>query len=274
MSGEENPKRFKKSPEAPDLSQVKQAITDPQKLGKFVSPLILDQVRSLPIYSVRDDLLYLIKANQAVIVKGETGSGKSTQIPKFLVSAGFTENGKIIAVTQPRRIAAKSLAERVARETGTDLGNLVGYAVRFDKKVSQETIIKYVTDGSLIKEATGNPNLDAYSVVMIDEAHERSIHTDLCFGLLKRIVKIRPEFRVIISSATLEEMEISKYFNDAPVFYVEGRTFPVEIIYEPQPPVYLDGVAETVVKICRAEQQGIRTSRKLYNPIKLSYNFL
>lgn len=157
MSDEADPKRLKKSPENSDtqsndlvhllneyeqqkesnLSQASQLVTDPQKFGKFVSPLILDQVRSLPIYSARDKLLDLIKANQVVIVKGETGSGKSTQIPKYLVSAGFTENGQIIAVTQPRRIAAKSLAERVARETGTELGNLVGYAVRFAKKLAK-----------------------------------------------------------------------------------------------------------------------------------------
>lgn len=222
-----------------------------------VSPLIIDHVRSLPIYPVREELIQLIRDNPVVVVKGETGSGKSTQIPKYLVSAGFTNNGKTIAITQPRRVAAKSLAARVARETGTELGNLVGFAVRFHKCISQETIIKYVTDGLLIKEATGDPELSQYSVVMIDEAHERSIHTDLCCGLLKRIIAKRSDFRVIISSATLEEQTFANYFGNVPVFNVSGRTFPVEIIYEPKPPgFYLDGVSDVIIKVCREETLG------------------
>ncbi len=148
---------------------------------KTVSPAILEQQKSLPIHDFKDELIEAIKNNQMVIVIGDTGSGKSTQIPQYLAEAGLHGNGKI-AVTQPRRVAAKSLATRVADECGVDLGTTVGYAVRFDKEISGETVIKYMTDGLLVKECTSEKNLDSYSIIIIDEAHERSIHTDVCFG--------------------------------------------------------------------------------------------
>lgn len=145
---------------------------------------IVAQCQQLPIYSRKEELLELVRNNQFLIVLGETGSGKSTQIPQYLAEAGIHGFGKI-AVTQPRRIAAKSLADRVAMECGVKLGGQVGYAVRFDNKVSSETVIKYMTDGLLVKECASESSLDGYSVIIIDEAHERSINTDVCFGMLK-----------------------------------------------------------------------------------------
>lgn len=130
----------------------------------------------------------MIKNHQIVIVSGETGSGKSTQIPQYIVEADIVKDGLMIGVTQPRRVAAKSLAERVALESGVKLGTSVGYAVRFDNCVSSKTVIKYMTDGLLVKDCTqGEPNLESYSVIMIDEAHDRSIHTDVCFGMLENL---------------------------------------------------------------------------------------
>lgn len=148
-----------------------------------VPPEILEHKRSLPIYSVRDDLIKLIENNQFVIIVGETGSGKSSQIPQYLAEAGLNSDGLMIGITQPRRVAAKSLAERVAMESGVKLGTSVGFSVRFESCVSSKTILKYMTDGMLVKDCVqAEPNLDSYSVIMIDEAHERSIHTDVCFG--------------------------------------------------------------------------------------------
>lgn len=147
---------------------------------------IVEQRRTLPIYSMKSELIRLVKNNQFLIVVGETGSGKSTQIPQYIVDADIVKDGLIMGITQPRRVAAKSLAERVAMESGVKLGTSVGFSVRFDSCVSSKTIIKYMTDGLLVKDSTqGDTNLDAYSVIMIDEAHERSIHTDVCFGMLK-----------------------------------------------------------------------------------------
>lgn len=146
-----------------------------------VSRDIQEQQRQLPIYKHKDKLIEAIRNNQVVIVKGETGSGKSTQIPQYLVEAGLHGNRKI-AVTQPRRVAAKSLATRVAKEMGVEFGTTVGYAFRFAREVSADTVIKYMTDGLLVKECISEANLDAYSIIIIDEAHERSVQTDVCFG--------------------------------------------------------------------------------------------
>lgn len=166
--------------------EIKQ-LSLPKKLfnKEKVPESILAQCKELPIYSRKQELLELVRDNQFVIVLGETGSGKSTQIPQYLAEAGLHGYGKI-GVTQPRRIAAISLADRVAKECGVTVGDQVGYAVRFDNKVSSETVIKYMTDGMLVKECASESNLEKYSVIIIDEAHERSIHTDVCFGKLQQ----------------------------------------------------------------------------------------
>lgn len=142
---------------------------------------IQEQQRKLPIYKHKDQLIEAIRSNQVVIVKGETGSGKSTQIPQYLVEAGL-HCSKKIAVTQPRRVAAKALATRVALEMGVPVGSTVGYAFRFAREISGDTVIKYMTDGLLVKECVSEANLDTYSIIIIDEAHERSVQTDVCFG--------------------------------------------------------------------------------------------
>ncbi|CAL8109470.1 unnamed protein product [Orchesella dallaii] len=223
---------------------------------KNVPRKILEQMRLLPIYSSKNELVELIKKNQMVIVIGETGSGKSTQIPQYLVEAGFAAKGKV-GITQPRRVAAKALAERVAIECGVKVGTRVGYAVRFDKCVSGNTVIKYMTDGMLVKEFSQEPFLDTYSVIIIDEAHERSIHTDICFGLLKRAALNRPDLKIIISSATLNAPKFSKYFNDAPILNVSGKGYEVELIYElSQFGDYIQRSVETVFKIHRNEPRG------------------
>ncbi len=156
---------------------------------------IVDRKRSLPIYAVKNDLIELIKKNQFVIVIGETGSGKSSQIPQYIAETDIVGDGLKIGITQPRRVAAKSLAERVAVESGVKLGTQVGFAVRFESCVSSKTIIKYMTDGMLVKECTqAEPNLDSYSVIIIDEAHDRSIHTDVCLGMLEKSSRSTPNF--------------------------------------------------------------------------------
>lgn len=139
---------------------------------------------------MKNELIKLIKNNQFIIVVGETSCGKSTQIPKYIAEAGIANDG-MIGITQPRRVAAKSLAQRVAVELGVDLGTYVGFAVRFESCISSKTVIKFMTDGILVKDCTQEePNLDSYSVIIIDEAHERSIHTDVGFGMLKKLPKI------------------------------------------------------------------------------------
>ncbi|NWQ81030.1 DHX33 helicase, partial [Columbina picui] len=170
---------------------------------------------------------------------GETGSGKTTQLPQYLYEAGIGRQG-IIAVTQPRRVAAISLATRVSDEKKTELGKLVGYTVRFDDLTSDETRIKFLTDGMLLREAIGDPMLRKYSVVILDEAHERTIHTDVLFGVVKTAQKKRKELgklplKVIVMSATMDVDQFSQYFNRAPVLYLEGRQHPIQIFYTKQP---------------------------------------
>ena len=197
---------------------------------------IQKQRQSLPIYKRRDELIKKITDNQILIVGGETGSGKTTQLPQYMAEAGFAAAGRgKIACTQPRRVAAISLAKRVAKEFGCLLGQEVGYAVRFENCCSEETVIKYMTDGMLLREAQLNSTMKEYSCIILDEAHERSISTDILFGLLKRATELRPELKLIVASATLEAGKYSEYFFGAPVFTVPGRSYPVEIEYTHKP---------------------------------------
>ncbi|KAK9845793.1 hypothetical protein WJX81_002540 [Elliptochloris bilobata] len=188
----------------------------------------------LPMYPYRDQLLAAVEAHQIVIIVGETGSGKTTQIPQYLHEAGYSKLGKI-GCTQPRRVAAMSVAARVAQEVGCKLGNEVGYSIRFEDCTSDKTVLKYMTDGMLLREFLGEPDLASYSVMMVDEAHERTLHTDVLFGLVKDIARFRPDLKLLISSATLDAEKFSEYFDYAPIFRIPGRRYPVDIFYTKAP---------------------------------------
>jgi ATP-dependent RNA helicase DHX8/PRP22 len=183
-------------------------------------------------------------------------SGKTTQMTQYLVEAGFSTRG-IIGCTQPRRVAAMSVAKRVAEEIGCRLGQEVGYTIRFEDCTSSATRIKYMTDGMLLREALIDPNLSKYAVIMLDEAHERTIHTDVLFGLLKQTLKRRTDLKLIVTSATLDAEKFSSYFYNSPIFTIPGRTFPVEIMYTKDPESdYLEASMITVMQIHLSEPPG------------------
>jgi ATP-dependent helicase HrpA len=203
-----------------------------------VSPrraLLPDEIRypeDLPITAWREELLAAVRDHQVVIVAGETGSGKSTQLPKMCLELGRGIAGRI-GHTQPRRIAARSIAERVASELGTHVGGLVGYTVRFTDEVDEGTAIKVMTDGILLNELQRDRDLRAYDTIIIDEAHERSLNIDFLLGYLKGLLPRRPDLRVIITSATIDTERFADHFAGAPIIEVEGRTYPVEVRYRP-----------------------------------------
>lgn len=204
---------------------------------------IESQRKSLPVYTCRDELLQLIDENSVVIVVGETGSGKTTQLTQFLYEEGYAQNG-CIACTQPRRVAAMSVAQRVAFEMGVELGQEVGYSIRFEDNTSKKTVIKYMTDGVLLRESLSDPDLEKYSCIIMDEAHERSLNTDILFGLLRGIAGQRYDLKLIITSATMDSGKFSNFFGSVPVFKIPGRTFPVEIFHSAT--VVSDYVAQAV----------------------------
>lgn len=217
---------------------------------------IQEQRQSLPIYKLKKELIQAVNDNQVLVVIGETGSGKTTQVTQYLAEAGYTTRGKI-GCTQPRRVAAMSVAKRVAEEFGCRLGEEVGYAIRFEDCTGPETVIKYMTDGMLLREILVDEELSQYSVVMLDEAHERTIHTDVLFGLLKQLVRRRPDLRLIVTSATLDAEKFSGYFFNCNIFTIPGRTYPVEILYTKQPESdYLDAALITVMQIHLTEPEG------------------
>ncbi|KRY14300.1 putative pre-mRNA-splicing factor ATP-dependent RNA helicase mog-5 [Trichinella patagoniensis] len=242
-----------------DLPEWKRHIAAGKSFGKPQGSMtILEQRQSLPIYKLRSELVKAVSENQILIVIGETGSGKTTQITQYLAEEGFTFSGKI-ACTQPRRVAAMSVAKRVAEEYGCRLGQQVGYTIRFEDCTSPDTNIKYMTDGMLLRECLLDPDLNAYSVIMLDEAHERTIHTDVLFGLCKQAVKNRgaDQLKLIVTSATLDAVKFSQYFNEAPIFTIPGRTFPVEVLYTREPETdYLDASLITVMQIHLTEPPG------------------
>ena len=218
---------------APLMEMLNQKSALPEKEEKAVhdpAAKIKNDRVSLPIYSHRDKLLEIIRNNQIVVLVGETGSGKTTQIPQYLHEIGYTKVGKI-GVTQPRRVAAMSVASRVSQEMGTKLGHEVGYSIRFEDCTSEKTIIKYMTDGMLLREFLNEPDLITYSCLMIDEAHERTLHTDVLFGLVKDLARSRPDLKLIISSATMDAQKFSDYFDNAKIITIPGRRYPVDIYY-------------------------------------------
>ncbi len=205
------------------------------KVSEFSqSKSITEQRTFLPVYTVRSQLLQTIRDHQVIIVVGETGSGKTTQLTQYLMEDGFTRHGNI-ACTQPRRLAAVSVARRVAEEQGVELGTTVGYSIRFDDCTSPETVIKYMTDGMLLRESLHSPDLDKYSVIVMDEAHERSLNTDVLFGILKSVCARRSDLKLVITSATLDSSRFSRFFGNAPIFHIPGRTFPVEVVFRTSP---------------------------------------
>merc|ERR1711939_1166903 len=227
-----------------------------QTLGRRTDMTIKQQRESLPVFKFRKQLLEAVAQNQLLIVVGDTGSGKTTQVTQYLAEAGYA-NSAMIGCTQPRRVAAMSVAGRVSEEVGCRLGEEVGYTIRFEDKTNENTKIKYMTDGIMQREILLDPELSKYSVIMLDEAHERTIATDVLFGLLKKTLKRRPDMKVIVTSATLDAEKFSEFFNKCPIFTIPGRTFPVEIMYSREPEEdYLDAALTTVMQIHLTEPPG------------------
>lgn len=186
----------------------------------------------LPIVNLKDEIIAQIREHQVLIVAGETGSGKTTQLPKMCLAAGLGNKG-VIACTQPRRIAAMTVAKRVAEELGEDGPEMVGYKVRFLDRTKRQTRIKFLTDGMLLAEAARDPHLNRYEVIIIDEAHERSLNIDFLLGILKQLLDRRSDLKIIVSSATLDTEKFARYFAQAPIIQIPGKTYPVEVRYLP-----------------------------------------
>jgi HrpA-like RNA helicase len=186
----------------------------------------------LPVYKHKDLILNALETAQVLVVESPTGSGKTTQLPVILHQAGYSKNG-VIGVTQPRRIAALSVSEYIARQLNCELGRLVGYKMRFEDRTTPDTQIKIMTDGILLQEMKLDPWLSKYNCLVVDEAHERSLNIDFILGLLKRVLEARREFKVIVSSATINAVVFSEYFGECPVVKIDAQTFPVTLIYDP-----------------------------------------
>ncbi|KAI1381041.1 P-loop containing nucleoside triphosphate hydrolase protein [Hypoxylon crocopeplum] len=213
--------------------------------------------KSLPIYKYRDEFIAAIDQYQILVLVGETGSGKTTQLPQYLHEAGYTKGGLKVGCTQPRRVAAMSVAARVAEEMGVKVGNEVGYSIRFEDSTSDKTVLKYMTDGMLLREFMTEPDLAGYSALMIDEAHERTVHTDILLALVKDLARERPDLKLLISSATMNAEKFAKYFDDAPIFNIPGRRYPVDIYYTPAPEAnYLTAAITTIFQIHTTQGKG------------------
>ncbi|KIR37155.1 pre-mRNA-splicing factor ATP-dependent RNA helicase DHX16 [Cryptococcus deuterogattii MMRL2647] len=239
------------------LTAEAQALLDQvDKLEKNAQS-IQDTRKSLPIYEFRDELLEAIAEHQVLVVVAETGSGKTTQLPQYLYEAGYCKNGMKVGCTQPRRVAAMSVAARVAEEMGVRLGQEVGYSIRFEDMTSDKTVLKYMTDGMLLREFLTDPELSTYSALVIDEAHERTLSTDILFGLVKDIARFRPDLRLLISSATLNAQKFADFFDQAPIFDVPGRRFPVDMFYTQQPEAnYMHAAVTTILQIHTTQPKG------------------
>lgn len=226
---------------------------------KLFSPnyyALYEKRKALPAWKAEQDIINLIKKHQCVILQGETGSGKTTQVPQYLLAAGLAGD-KNIACTQPRRVAAMSVAKRVAEEMDVSLGETVGYTIRFDDKTGPNTRLKYQTEGMLLRESMNDPLLSRYNVIILDEAHERNLATDILLGLLKEILPKRPELKVLVMSATLNAERFQSFFSGSPLIDVPGRMYPVEIFYTSQPEKdYFEAVVRTVVTIHKEEKPG------------------
>ncbi|RDW93538.1 putative mRNA splicing factor RNA helicase (Prp16) [Aspergillus mulundensis] len=220
------------------------------------SKTLREQREFLPAFAVREDLLRVIRDNQVVVVVGETGSGKTTQLTQFLYEDGYAKFG-MIGCTQPRRVAAMSVAKRVSEEMEVDLGDLVGYAIRFEDCTGPNTAIKYMTDGVLLRESLVQTDLDKYACIIMDEAHERALNTDVLMGLLKKILARRRDLKLIVTSATMNAERFSRFFGGAPEFIIPGRTFPVDVHFSRTPcEDYVDSAVKQVLAIHVSQGPG------------------
>ncbi|KAK4651304.1 DEAH-box ATP-dependent RNA helicase prp43 [Podospora pseudocomata] len=225
---------------------------------------ILKTRRDLPVSKQREEFLELYHKTQILVFVGETGSGKTTQIPQYVLYDEMPhQTGKLIACTQPRRVAAMSVAQRVANELDVELGQEVGYSIRFENRTGPKTLLKYMTDGQLLREAMHDPNMNRYSCIILDEAHERTLATDILMALLKEIAHRRSDLKIIVMSATLDAQKFQSYFSlrkedpPAPLLAVPGRTYPVEIFYTPEPERdYVEAAVRTVLQIHAVEPEG------------------
>ena len=218
---------------------------------------VREQREYLPAFAVREELLRVIRDNQVVIVVGQTGSGKTTQLTQFLHEDGYARGGQMIGCTQPRRVAAMSVAKRVSEEMEVPLGDEVGYAIRFEDCTSRKTTIKYMTDGVLLRESLTNPDLDQYSCIIMDEAHERALNTDVLMGLIKKVLARRRDLKLIVTSATMNATRFSQFYGGAPEFFIPGRTFPVDIQYSRSPcEDYVDSAVRQVLAIHVSQPKG------------------
>lgn len=260
------PQAYGVTPDRDDLSQTLLINT----LHKHLN--LQQQRQLLPVFQHKAKILYCLEKYSAIVLVGETGSGKTTQITQYLVDGGWTAGGRKVVCTQSRRMAAITVAGRVAEEMGVTLGNEVGYAVRFDQKVSARTRIKYCTDGLLLRETLTDPLLSAYSVIIVDEAHERSLYSDILLGLLKKIMKKRKDLRVIVTSATVDSTLFKDFFelnltpsgeeidhekDNAVILQMQGRLHAVDILYLDTPcQNYIQKAVDTVLDIHKNEDWG------------------
>ncbi|XP_020815189.1 putative pre-mRNA-splicing factor ATP-dependent RNA helicase PRP1 isoform X1 [Drosophila serrata] len=210
---------------------------------------------SLPVFEYQADFMRLLSQHQCIVLVGETGSGKTTQIPQWCVDFAVSKGRKGVSCTQPRRVAAMSVAQRVSEEMDVNLGEEVGYSIRFEDCSSAKTLLKYMTDGMLLREAMSDPMLEQYQVILLDEAHERTLATDILMGVLKEVIRQRNDLKLVVMSATLDAGKFQQYFDNAPLMNVPGRTHPVEIFYTPEPERdYLEAAIRTVIQIHMCEE--------------------
>ncbi|ETV75461.1 hypothetical protein, variant 2 [Aphanomyces astaci] len=220
------------------------------------SHTIAEQRRYLPIFQCRSELMQVIRDNQIVVIVGETGSGKTTQLTQYLHEDGYSQYGTI-GCTQPRRVAAMSVAQRVSEEMAVNLGDECGYAIRFEDLTCDKTIIKYMTEGVLLRESLREADLDTYSAVIMDEAHERALNTDVLFGILRKVVQRRRDFKLIVTSATLDAEKFASFFGGVPLFTIPGRTFKVDTMYAKSPAEdYVDAAVKQVMTIHLSHPKG------------------
>jgi ATP-dependent helicase HrpA len=211
-------------------SKIEKSIKQTEARRSSVPEIQLPE--NLPVSQKAKEITDLIQSHQVVVIAGETGSGKTTQLPKICLNMGRGIKG-MIGHTQPRRLAARAVSSRIAVECGTELGDLIGFKVRFGDQVTSRSLVKLMTDGILLAEIQNDPYLRQYDTLIIDEAHERSLNIDFLLGYIKQLLPKRPELKVIITSATIDVERFSKHFNNAPVYEISGRTFPVDVFYRP-----------------------------------------